>query len=172
MVPAMPDQQTTDFGYEDIPLDDKQRRVGSVFTSVADNYDLMNDVMSFGVHRLWKRFTLEMCALRPGHRLLQVRDVEGAVLTQERTPEPYVAAPRRQTPERAPDHGNAGSVEPRDGAVHAAPVRLEEDDGVERAAVVVLDEVDHVVQRAAAVRGCHPVGDADHGPGVSCASMA
>ncbi len=63
---------TTDFGYEDIPAGQKQDRVGSVFTSVADNYDLMNDVMSFGIHRLWKRFTLEMCGLRPGHRVLDL----------------------------------------------------------------------------------------------------
>lgn len=63
---------TTDFGYEEIPAAQKQARVGSVFTSVADNYDLMNDVMSFGIHRLWKRFTLEMCGLRPGHRVLDL----------------------------------------------------------------------------------------------------
>jgi len=63
---------TTDFGYEDIPAAEKQGRVGEVFTSVAQKYDLMNDVMSFGIHRLWKRFTLEMCALRPGHRVLDL----------------------------------------------------------------------------------------------------
>lgn len=71
-VRAMQDKSTTDFGFEEIPAAEKQRRVGAVFTSVADNYDLMNDVMSFGVHRLWKRFTLELCALRPGHRVLDL----------------------------------------------------------------------------------------------------
>ncbi len=68
----MPDKHTTDFGYEEIPASEKQHRVGSVFSSVADNYDLMNDVMSFGIHRLWKRFTIEMCGLRPGHRVLDL----------------------------------------------------------------------------------------------------
>ncbi len=72
IVAAMQKDSTTDFGYEEIPAVEKQGRVGSVFTSVADNYDLMNDVMSFGIHRLWKRFTLEMCGLRPGHRVLDL----------------------------------------------------------------------------------------------------
>ena len=68
----MQDKSTTDFGYEEIPTADKQRRVGDVFTSVAEKYDLMNDVMSFGIHHLWKRFTLEMCGLRPGHKVLDL----------------------------------------------------------------------------------------------------
>ena len=68
----MQDKSTTDFGYEEIPLAEKQGRVAEVFTSVAEKYDLMNDVMSFGVHHLWKRFTLEMCGLRPGHRVLDL----------------------------------------------------------------------------------------------------
>jgi len=62
----------TDFGYEEIPASEKQDRVGEVFTSVAQKYDLMNDVMSLGIHRLWKRFTIEMCGLRPGHRVLDL----------------------------------------------------------------------------------------------------
>jgi demethylmenaquinone methyltransferase/2-methoxy-6-polyprenyl-1,4-benzoquinol methylase len=68
----MQDKTTTDFGYEEIPATEKQGRVGAVFTSVADKYDVMNDVMSFGVHHLWKRFTLERCGLRPGHRVLDL----------------------------------------------------------------------------------------------------
>ncbi len=63
---------TTNFGFEEIPVTEKQGRVGAVFTSVAQNYDLMNDIMSFGIHRLWKRFTLEKCGLRPGHRVLDL----------------------------------------------------------------------------------------------------
>lgn len=63
---------STDFGYEEIPTSEKQRRVGEVFTSVAQKYDLMNDVMSLGIHRLWKRFTLQLCGLRPGHRVLDL----------------------------------------------------------------------------------------------------
>jgi demethylmenaquinone methyltransferase/2-methoxy-6-polyprenyl-1,4-benzoquinol methylase len=71
-VRAMQDKSTTDFGFEEIPAAAKQQRVGAVFTSVAQKYDLMNDVMSLGVHHLWKRFTLEMCGLRPGHRVLDL----------------------------------------------------------------------------------------------------
>ena len=65
-------EETTHFGYDEVPTSEKQGRVGAVFDSVADKYDLMNDVMSLGVHHLWKRFTLEMCALRPGHRVLDL----------------------------------------------------------------------------------------------------
>jgi demethylmenaquinone methyltransferase/2-methoxy-6-polyprenyl-1,4-benzoquinol methylase len=65
-------EPTTHFGYDEIPASEKQGRVGAVFDSVAGKYDLMNDIMSFGVHHLWKRFTLEMCALRPGHRVLDL----------------------------------------------------------------------------------------------------
>ena len=79
----MQKDQTTDFGFEEIPAADKQRRVGQVFTSVAENYDLMNDVMSFGIHRLWKRFTLEMCALRPGHRVLDLAGGTGDLALAE-----------------------------------------------------------------------------------------
>ena len=71
-VRAMQDKSTTHFGYEEIPASEKQGRVGAVFTSVAENYDLMNDVMSFGIHHLWKRFTLELCGLPPGHRVLDL----------------------------------------------------------------------------------------------------
>jgi demethylmenaquinone methyltransferase/2-methoxy-6-polyprenyl-1,4-benzoquinol methylase len=71
-VRAMQDKTTTDFGFEEIPAAEKQQRVGAVFTSVAQKYDLMNDVMSLGIHHLWKRFTLEMCGLRPGQRVLDL----------------------------------------------------------------------------------------------------
>ena len=49
---------TADFGYERVPYADKKARVRGVFDSVAGRYDVMNDVMSFGLHRLWKRFTI------------------------------------------------------------------------------------------------------------------
>ena len=64
--------QTTDFGYEEIRREDKARRVREVFDSVAGRYDLMNDLMSGGAHRLWKRFTLSLAGLRPGARALDV----------------------------------------------------------------------------------------------------
>ena len=61
-----------DFGYEQVPPEEKAGRVRGVFDSVADNYDLMNDLMSGGLHRLWKRFTLSQAGLRPGQRALDV----------------------------------------------------------------------------------------------------
>jgi demethylmenaquinone methyltransferase/2-methoxy-6-polyprenyl-1,4-benzoquinol methylase len=64
--------QTTDFGFEEVPKQDKARRVRAVFDSVADRYDLMNDLMSGGAHRLWKHFTLSLTGLRAGARVLDV----------------------------------------------------------------------------------------------------
>jgi demethylmenaquinone methyltransferase/2-methoxy-6-polyprenyl-1,4-benzoquinol methylase len=60
-----------------VALKDKARRVRSVFDSVADNYDLMNDLMSAGAHRLWKRFTLALANLRPGQQALDVAGGSG-----------------------------------------------------------------------------------------------
>ena len=70
----MSDQQrnTTHFGYESVPTGDKAARVRGVFDSVASRYDLMNDLMSAGLHRLWKRFTVARTGLRPGQRALDV----------------------------------------------------------------------------------------------------
>ena len=62
----------TDFGYERVPWGDKQQRVRGVFDSVATNYDLMNDLMSGGAHRLWKKFTLSLTGLHTGQRALDV----------------------------------------------------------------------------------------------------
>lgn len=64
--------KTTHFGFEQVPLEEKARRVADVFHSVADRYDLMNDLMSFGVHRLWKRFTIALAGARPGNRVLDL----------------------------------------------------------------------------------------------------
>jgi demethylmenaquinone methyltransferase/2-methoxy-6-polyprenyl-1,4-benzoquinol methylase len=61
-----------DFGYEQVPREEKARRVRAVFDSVAGRYDLMNDLMSGGLHRLWKQFTLSQTGLREGHRALDV----------------------------------------------------------------------------------------------------
>jgi demethylmenaquinone methyltransferase/2-methoxy-6-polyprenyl-1,4-benzoquinol methylase len=65
-------EKTTHFGYRDVPLTDKARHVREVFDSVADSYDLMNDFMSLGIHRLWKRFTIGMADLKPGQRVLDL----------------------------------------------------------------------------------------------------
>ena len=65
-------EKTTHFGFEQVAWDDKQHRVEGVFDSVAGNYDLMNDVMSFGVHRLWKRFAVEQSGARRGQKILDL----------------------------------------------------------------------------------------------------
>jgi len=73
----MPEDPSADFGFQRVPRDDKARRVRGVFDSVAGNYDLMNDLMSAGTHRLWKRFTLALANLRPGQRALDVAGGSG-----------------------------------------------------------------------------------------------
>jgi demethylmenaquinone methyltransferase/2-methoxy-6-polyprenyl-1,4-benzoquinol methylase len=64
--------KTTHFGFRNVPLTEKARHVREVFDSVADNYDLMNDLMSLGIHRLWKRFTIGMADLKPGQSVLDL----------------------------------------------------------------------------------------------------
>lgn len=72
----MTDEQKTDrtthFGYQTIDESEKAARVADVFHSVAARYDLMNDLMSGGIHRLWKRFTIELSGVRPGNRVLDI----------------------------------------------------------------------------------------------------
>ena len=68
----MSEQRTTDFGYRQVPEEEKTRLVGGVFDSVATRYDLMNDLMSGGIHRIWKRVTIELSGVREGHRVLDV----------------------------------------------------------------------------------------------------
>lgn len=65
-------KQTTDFGFEHVAVKDKAARVAQVFDSVAGKYDLMNDLMSFGIHRLWKRITVHLAGLRRGSRVLDL----------------------------------------------------------------------------------------------------
>ena len=64
--------ETTHFGYERVSADEKTRRVRGVFDSVARRYDVMNDLMSLGLHRGWKRFTLEVSGVRAGQRVLDL----------------------------------------------------------------------------------------------------
>ena len=68
----MPDNKTTHFGYQTVSVEEKVKKVRNVFSSVAGRYDLMNDLMSFGIHRLWKRFTIELSGVRPGHSILDL----------------------------------------------------------------------------------------------------
>lgn len=65
-------QNTTHFGYKTVPVGEKAGRVAEVFHSVAEKYDVMNDVMSLGVHRLWKKIAVEMVRARPGQRILDL----------------------------------------------------------------------------------------------------
>ena len=67
----------THFGFQQVPEDEKSKRVGEVFRSVASNYDLMNDLMSLGLHRWWKRFTVELSGVRAGSRVLDVASGSG-----------------------------------------------------------------------------------------------
>ena len=64
--------ERTHFGYREVGEEEKAGMVAEVFRSVADRYDLMNDLMSLGVHRLWKRFAIELSGVRPGQRVLDV----------------------------------------------------------------------------------------------------
>ncbi len=73
----MADDGSTDFGFERVRDADKARRVRGVFDSVAGRYDLMNDLMSAGAHRLWKRFTLALANLRAGQRALDLAGGSG-----------------------------------------------------------------------------------------------
>ena len=66
------ESDTTHFGYQEVPVEEKQERVAEVFRSVATRYDIMNDLMSLGTHRLIKRFTIEMSGLRRGHKVLDL----------------------------------------------------------------------------------------------------
>lgn len=65
-------KKTIDFGFSEVPLEEKVKRVKGVFDSVAGKYDVMNDVMSFGIHRLWKRHTIELSGVRPGQTVLDL----------------------------------------------------------------------------------------------------
>jgi len=64
--------ETTDFGFQKVSPDEKTQRVRGVFESVAGKYDVMNDLMSVGMHRLWKRFAVDLAGVRPGARVLDI----------------------------------------------------------------------------------------------------
>lgn len=65
-------KKTTHFGYQEVDVEEKAAKVGDVFHSVAAKYDLMNDLMSMGIHRLWKRFTIELSGARRGQSILDL----------------------------------------------------------------------------------------------------
>ena len=74
---AAKENPTTHFGFQDIREADKSQRVREVFKSVAPSYDLMNDLMSGGMHRLWKSFTVDLANVRPGESVLDVASGSG-----------------------------------------------------------------------------------------------
>jgi len=131
----MTDERSTDFGFQRVPRADKARRVRQVFDSVAANYDLMNDLMSAGTHRLWKRFTLALANLRPGQRALDVAGGTGdlaAGLARQVGPRGLVvladinAAMLAHGRDRLLDEGFVGSVD----FVQADAERLPFADGI------------------------------------------
>ena len=77
--PRDSDTGTTHFGFREVPRDEKQKLVGRVFTSVAAKYDLMNDLMSFGVHRIWKRWFAATSGVRRGDRVLDLAGGTGDI---------------------------------------------------------------------------------------------
>ena len=79
---AKNNNDTTHFGYRDVPRKEKESLVAGVFHSVAGKYDIMNDLMSMGVHRIWKRFSIELSAVRPGHRVLDIAGGTGDLTVQ------------------------------------------------------------------------------------------
>lgn len=72
MSEADKDKSTTHFGYQQVDVNEKAGKVAEVFHSVAAKYDLMNDLMSMGIHRLWKRMTIEMSGVRKGNTVLDI----------------------------------------------------------------------------------------------------
>ena len=110
---------TTHFGFKQVPADEKARLVRNVFDSVADKYDLMNDLMSLGIHRLWKRIAIDLSAVRAGERVLDLAGGTGDLtrLLKQRTGEAgevvladINAAMLRNGRNRLTDHGIAGQL--------------------------------------------------------------
>lgn len=81
----MSDLKSTDkthFGFSTVTVQEKTRKVADVFDSVATKYDLMNDVMSLGIHRLWKRFAIDMAGISRGQRVLDIASGTGDLATR------------------------------------------------------------------------------------------
>jgi demethylmenaquinone methyltransferase/2-methoxy-6-polyprenyl-1,4-benzoquinol methylase len=111
--------KTTHFGYQQVDETEKARKVGDVFHSVADKYDLMNDLMSLGVHRWWKRYTIDMSHIRPGQRVLDIAGGTGDLAEKfaeivgeqgEVVLADINASMLQQGRSRLLDHGIAGNV--------------------------------------------------------------
>ena len=68
----MTKENTTHFGFKEVPKEEKVKMVRGVFDSVADQYDIMNDLMSFGIHRIWKRIAIQLANVRVGDKVLDL----------------------------------------------------------------------------------------------------
>ncbi|MCU7958981.1 MAG: bifunctional demethylmenaquinone methyltransferase/2-methoxy-6-polyprenyl-1,4-benzoquinol methylase UbiE [gamma proteobacterium symbiont of Bathyaustriella thionipta] len=115
----MSDPESTHFGYQKVAKDDKQNRVKAVFDSVAGRYDVMNDLMSLGIHRLWKRTAIEMSGVRKGHQVLDLAAGTGDLSSRFSTlvgDDGFVlmsdinAAMLQQGRERMLDEGHSGNI--------------------------------------------------------------
>lgn len=111
--------KTTHFGYQSVVAEDKASMVRGVFDSVASRYDVMNDLMSAGMHRLWKRFTIDQAAVRPGDTILDLAGGTGDLarkFSRKVGPEGHVvladinAAMLKQGRTRLVDAGIAGNL--------------------------------------------------------------
>jgi demethylmenaquinone methyltransferase/2-methoxy-6-polyprenyl-1,4-benzoquinol methylase len=111
--------ESTHFGYQNVPVDEKAAHVRDVFDSVAGRYDIMNDLMSGGLHRLWKRHTIDQAGVRPGHSILDLAGGTGDLaipLARLVGPEGHIvladinAAMLEQGRRRLVDAGIAGNV--------------------------------------------------------------
>lgn len=80
--PNSSEKNTTHFGFQQVPVDEKANKVAAVFHSVADKYDVMNDLMSLGIHRLWKKTTIELSGVRSGQRVLDIAGGTGDLTRQ------------------------------------------------------------------------------------------
>lgn len=78
----MNEKTTIDFGFSEVAVDEKVQKVKGVFDSVASKYDIMNDVMSMGIHRLWKQHTIELSGIREGHVVLDLAGGTGDLTKQ------------------------------------------------------------------------------------------
>src|SRR5690606_2746870 len=115
----MSEDKYTHFGFKQVPVAEKASHVSRVFHSVAAKYDLMNDLMSGGIHRLWKHFTIEMSGVRPGQRVLDIAGGTGdltAKFARLVGPEGLVVladindSMLRVGRDKLIDHGTAGNV--------------------------------------------------------------
>lgn len=112
--------ETTEFGFRQVPIEEKSKLVGAIFDSLAGRYDLLNDLTSFGLHRLWRRFAVTLCEIRPGERVLDLAGGTGELtrrLARQAGPEGLVVLAEingsmlRQALARVPNGHNAGRVE-------------------------------------------------------------